>query len=175
MSLVAAGEIHQLNVLYQHYHQVLNGFFVNLGSDPQSAQDLTQETFLRILRYRESYREEFPFKAWMFRIARNVRFEHLKKCARQPETVDAFDEAVQCGFVESRDNRKEELKDLDQAIRSLNDEHREILYLARYEKLSYAEIGKILGCNANNVKIKVYRALEQLRIQFHRLSERIPS
>ncbi len=59
MSLVAAGAVHQLNVLYKDYHQVLNGFFVNLGSDSQTAQDLTQETFLRILRYRESYRQEF--------------------------------------------------------------------------------------------------------------------
>ncbi len=90
-------------------------------------------------------------------------------------SVDSFDETLQSKYAESGNERQEELKDLDRAMQLLNDDHREILYLARYEKLSYEEIGKVLGCTANNVKIKVYRALEQLRIQFHKLSERIPS
>src|SRR5713226_9373149 len=76
-----AGE--SLGVFFDRYHSPLYNFYSKLTGDRVLSQDLVQEVFLRILKYRQSYSPGTPFRAWIYQIARNARIDHFRKTPRQ--------------------------------------------------------------------------------------------
>src|SRR5437016_7465072 len=72
-----AGEM--LGVLFDRYQTPLFNFYSKLTGDRTLSEDLVQEVFLRILKYRQSYRPGTPFRAWIYQIARNARIDHFRK------------------------------------------------------------------------------------------------
>src|SRR5256885_940770 len=78
-----AGET--LGVLFDRYQAPLFNFYAKLTGDRSLSEDLVQEVFLRILRYRQSYRAGTPFRAWIYQIARNARVDHYRKTRPQAE------------------------------------------------------------------------------------------
>src|SRR5437660_10610452 len=76
-----AGET--LGVLFHRYQTPLFNFYSKLTGDRALSEDLVQEVFLRILKYRQSYCPGTPFRAWVYQIARNARIDHLRKLPRQ--------------------------------------------------------------------------------------------
>src|ERR1700756_1213278 len=86
-----AGEM--LGMLFDRYQTPLFNFYSKLTGDRTLSEDLVQEVFLRILRYRQSYRPGTPFRAWIYQIARNARVDHHRKTRPQttldPETAVA--------------------------------------------------------------------------------------
>jgi len=174
MLRVSGDDIQQLNVLFRKYHRILNSFFENLGCDVQTAQDLTQETFIRILKFRSSFSQRYTFKNWMFQIARNVRVDHLRKHGRR-SMIEIEEEEHSTSHNPFDDLHQSEINDqLHQAMQMLNTDQQTLLYLARFEGLDYREIGKTVGCSANNVKTRIFRTLEKLREHYFQLSERTP-
>src|ERR1051325_5999650 len=84
MLAVRNGEVAKLGVLFDRHHRALLDFFVRMTGSRSAAEDLVQDVFFRILKYRDTFRDDSRFKAWMFHIARNARFDYYKK--RQAET-----------------------------------------------------------------------------------------
>src|SRR6266480_5942415 len=76
-----AGEM--LGVLFDRYQTPLFNFYSKLTGDRTLSEDLVQEVFLRILKYRQSYRPGTPFRAWVYQIARNARIDHFRKFPRE--------------------------------------------------------------------------------------------
>jgi RNA polymerase sigma factor (sigma-70 family) len=172
MTRIKEGDVGRLNILFSRYHGMLTGYFINQSGNRELAKDLTQDTFWRILRYRSSFSNNYPFKSWMFRIARNVYTDHCKASNRQPVSFDSnpsheIDENP--SGLEACERDEEHLL-LHQALSTLPEDKREILFLARFENLNYREIAALLDCSVNNVKIKVFRALQQLRDQYQSLA-----
>ncbi|MGC2697119.1 MAG: RNA polymerase sigma factor, partial [Candidatus Angelobacter sp.] len=79
MAQVRSGMGEMLGVLFERYHVPLFNFYLKLIGERTVSEDLVQEVFFRILKYRHSYRVETPFKAWMYQIARNARIDHFRK------------------------------------------------------------------------------------------------
>src|ERR1700682_3066506 len=77
-----AGET--LGVLFDRYQTPLFNFYSKMTGDRILSEDLVQEVFLRILKYRQSYTPGTPFRSWMYQIARNARLDHFRK--QRPET-----------------------------------------------------------------------------------------
>ena len=168
MLQVRNGESEMLGVLFDRYQAPLFNFYARLMGDRGVSEDLVQEVFLRILRYRASYQPGTPFRPWIYQIARNARFDHYRKSPPQerfqPEMappVPAHDSAQQ----------QQEAGLLHRALRELPEEKREILILARFQELKYEEIAGLLGCELNAVKTRVHRALVDLRKAFRRLEQ----
>src|SRR5262245_18627958 len=93
MLKVREGDIASLGHLFERHHERLYGFFVRLSGHRQLSEDLVQEVFVRMLKYRRSYREDSQFLSWMYQIARHVRFDQVRK--ELPEvTVDGRDEPM---------------------------------------------------------------------------------
>src|SRR5258706_1390473 len=84
MLAVRDGEVSKLGTLFDRHHRGLFDFFARLTGSRTLAEDLGQDVSFRILKYRQTFRADSHFKAWMFHIARNARFDHFKK--HQPET-----------------------------------------------------------------------------------------
>jgi len=176
MLAVRNGDVAQLGALFDRHHRALFDFFSRMTGSRTSADDLVQDVFFRILKYRDTFRNESRFKAWMFHIARNARFDYYKK--RQGETAMPED-GIQnlqsrSPFPGQELEREQQAWLLECAMFQLPVEKREVLVLSRYQEMKYDEIAELLGCEVGAVKVRVHRALKELRDIFMKLSSEKP-
>jgi RNA polymerase sigma-70 factor (ECF subfamily) len=171
MLAVRDGDVGKLGALFDRYHGMLFDFFTRLTGNRSAAEDLVQDVFFRILKYRKTYRDDSHFKTWMFHIARNARIDYFKKHRAE---VLFPEEGIE---VESRSpypshelEMKQQTALLQMAMYKLPEEKREVLVLARYQELKYEEIADLLGCEVGTVKVRVHRALKELRDVYLKLT-----
>jgi len=173
MLKVKDGNLDKLGLLFERYKKPLFGFFYNMNKDAELSEDLIQNVFFRILKYRYLFRGEGDFKTWMFHIARNVNHDHYRKNKlRKAESVELWENKL--GHEDAYSvqlQQDEESKMLSMALDRLSADKREILILSKYQEKKYKEIGEILGCTEGAVKVKVFRALRDLKAVYHQLEK----
>jgi RNA polymerase sigma-70 factor, ECF subfamily len=167
---VRNGDYETLGVLFDRYHGPLYNFYARLMGDRAVSEDLVQEVFLRILRYRASYQPGTPFRPWIYQIARNARMDYYRKTPRQ---VTLQPEMMPPVTPPDAARQGQETALLHRALAELPEEKREILILARFQELKYGEIAGLLGCELNTVKTRIHRALQELRVAYRRLEQGI--
>jgi len=167
MLMVRDGSAEMLGVLFDRYQTPLYSFYTRLTGDRAASEDLVQDVFLRILKYRRSYRPGTPFRPWMYQIARNARVDHAGRQLPHAKLNEAAAAAATSAAQQSPDDQHELLH---RALRELADEKREILLLSRFQGLRCEEMAQIYGCRVGAMKVRVHRALEELREAFLRLS-----
>jgi RNA polymerase sigma factor (sigma-70 family) len=175
MVKVRDGDLDRLGLLFERYKKPLLGFFYGMNRNQELSEDLVQNTFLRILKYRHLFRGEGDFRTWMFHIARNVSHDHFRKDKlKAKDPVEKWEERL--GHDENRSSemqQEEEHSMLSMAMDRLPADKREILMLSKYQDKKYKEIGEILGCTEGAVKVKVFRALQELKVVFQQLEKRM--
>ena len=161
-----------LGVLFNRYQSPLFNFYCKLTGDRSLSEDLVQDVFFRILKYRQTYKPGTSFKTWLYQIARNARLDNFRKQRPQVEIEDSL-----LPVVAPRDNAQlsQETALLHRALMQLPEEKREVLVLSRFQELKYEEIAGLLGCQTNAVKVKVFRALKDLREIYQQLEATRPS
>lgn len=173
MEKVREGDLDRLGLLFERYKRQLYGFFYGMNKDQDLSEDLVQNTFLRILKYRHLFRGDGEFKTWMFHIARNVSNDHFRKDkTKTKERVEKWQDRL--GHNENRSNEMQQVEEhqmLSMAMDRLSEEKREVLLLSKYQEKKYKEIGEILGCSEGAVKVKVFRALEELKVVYKQLEK----
>jgi RNA polymerase sigma-70 factor (ECF subfamily) len=165
MSQVAAGRMEALETVYLRYERPLMAFFLRGCGDRTIAEDLLQEVFLRILKYRSSYDPARRVRSWIFGIAHNVAIDAARKreveraglpaAAGSPNPIDSPDPLD--GVVAERRAQR-----VRRALDRLSVTDRQVLILAKVEELAYADIAGILACSEGSVKVRVHRALGRL-------------
>ena len=177
MLAVRAGDVSKLGPLFDRHHRALFDFFPRMTGSRAIAEDLVQDVFFRILKYRATFREDSRFKAWMFHIARNARVDYYRK--HHPEAVLPEDDTA--GFQSPTPapshalEQEEQITLLECAMYKLPAEKREVLVLSRYQEMKYEQIAEVMGCEVGTVKVRVHRALNELREIFLKLSgEKLP-
>jgi len=171
MLAVREGDVGKLGLLFERYHGTLYEFFCRLLGNRTAADDLVQDVFFRILKYRKTYRDESHFATWMFHIARNARFDYFKKHRSEvlfPE--EGFDLPSHGPFPSQQFEQEQETALLKKALSKLPEEKRELLVLARYQELKYEQIAEFLGVDVGTVKVRVHRAVKELREIYLKLS-----
>jgi len=175
MLRVKEGDLDKLGLLFERYKKPLFGFFYGMCKDAELSEDLVQNVFFRILKYRYLFRGEGDFKTWMFHIARNVNHDHFRKNKwKTKESLDNWEEKL--GTDENRVTeflQDEELKLLSMAMDRLPEDKREILLLSKFQDKKYKEIGEIIGCSEGAVKVKVFRALQELKEVYRGLEKHL--
>jgi RNA polymerase sigma factor (sigma-70 family) len=173
MLQVRSGQTGLLAELFERHHRQVYGFFYRMTSSREMSEDLTQDVFLRILRYRQTYQPHTSFTPWMYGIARNAFIDLMRK--RRPEAVwdeSNFEMQSSEESVDERLRARQETAILQRALAALPADKREVLILSRYQNLRYEEIGRILGCEPNAVKQRVFRAVKALGEKFTEMSGR---
>lgn len=177
MVQVRAGDPEPLGVLFERYQVPLYNFFLRLVGDPATSEDLVQECFLRILKYRHTYRGQSQFRTWLYQIARNARVDLHRKRWRETELPEAADEVLSSHEPGASDALEESQRAelVRAALERLPEDKREVLVLSRYHDLRYVEIGRVLGCSEGAVKVRAHRAMKELRAIVQDLvRERVP-
>jgi RNA polymerase sigma-70 factor (ECF subfamily) len=146
--------------------------------DPQTAEDLTQETFLRVYRARKRYRPRAKFVTWLFTIAHNLAFKSLRtrRGRRREVSLDGGSSGVlgprpveqllqvTSGQLPARQLEKAEMAELVRlAMDTLNDRQRMAVLLCKFAGLRYAEIGEVMDLSPVAVKSLLLRARVRLR------------
>jgi RNA polymerase sigma-70 factor (ECF subfamily) len=175
MLKVKDGDLDRLGLLFERYKKPLFGFFYGMNKDAELCEDLVQNVFFRILKYRYLFRGEGDFKTWMFHIARNVNHDHYRKNKLgKTESVEDWNERLGHGDIyTSQVQQDEELKMLSLAMDRLPEDKREILLLSKFQDKKYKEIGEIIGCSEGAVKVKVFRALQDLKAVYKQLEKQM--
>jgi RNA polymerase sigma factor (sigma-70 family) len=160
---VQQGRVSLLGVLFERHQRALFNFFLRLTGNRQTSDDLVQEVFLRMLRYRSSYQPRSQFRTWMYHLARNVHIDRFRSSRGEVGLVDVPEPADPAEGVTDVMQRTSEAALLRRALLKLPLDKREVLVLSRFHGLSYAEVGEALGCEVGAVKVRVFRAMQQLR------------
>ncbi|MFT4033707.1 MAG: sigma-70 family RNA polymerase sigma factor [Siphonobacter sp.] len=163
MLAVKAGDLDKSAILYERYKKSLLNFFLYRHDSRELARDLTQQVFLRLLRYRHTFREGALFRTWLYELARNVFHDHLKTSRIQTHEIPEL--------IDFEDDAEDRHQQLHRALNQLPDSYREVLLLSRFQNMSYEEIGQALGVSVANVKVRAFRGLQKLRDLYFQLKE----
>ncbi len=170
MQAVRTGDVGRLELLFDRHHRTLYHYFLRLTSNPAASEDLVQEVFFRILKYRHTYQDGTPVRPWIFQIGRNALVDYL---ARHKGEIALPEAAADISSPETPADRqvqnKEEAALLKRALSALPKEKREVLIMSRFLDLKYEEIASVLDVEVGTVKVRVYRALRELGDRFFAL------
>jgi len=164
MIAVQQGEVGKMGVLFERHHARIYNFCHRMTGSQAASEDLVQEAFMRALKYRQTFRGDAEFLPWLYRLARNVCNDYFQKSQRFPVTVEDLSEEVSSDpSALDAAQQREQVCLLRQALLRLPVERREVLILSRFEFRNYEEIAQLLGCSVGAVKVRVHRAMNQLR------------
>ena len=169
MAAVQGGDTHALGELFHRHHAALYRYFLRMSGSTAVSEDLTQEVFLRLLKRSETWQREARFTSWMYRIAHNAFIDHTRKNKWETAMPEHMDFAAPAG---RRLEQDEEQAILLRALAAMPPDKRELLVLSRFQGLRYEQIAEMLGVETNTVKVRVFRALGQLREIYERMSGR---
>ncbi len=169
MTRVRDGAAENLGLLFDRYHLPLFRFFARLMNDRTLAEDLVQESFYRILKYRRTYKPAYPFRTWMYQVARSVRADAFQATRR--ETADLSEAPLAIVLPIDPVHDQQQISRLRQALMDLPEEKRELLILARFKEMKYDEIAALLQTQPKTIKVRMHRAMRALKENFDRLGK----
>lgn len=177
MLRVRDGDDEAFAKLVRNYQDRLVSIFANMLGEPDQAEDLAQEVFLRIYRARHGYEPNARFSTWVFRIAHNLASNSRRSKGRRKEvafrgsnsdsqSIRPAEQLVpeKSALMPARQLDRSELQErVREAILTLNDRQRMAILLHKFEEMSYADIGEALDMTPQAVKSLLSRARENLR------------
>lgn len=179
------GEDAAYRELVRRYERPVFSLVFRMVRNRELAEDLSQETFIKVLNALDSYRPEYKFSSWVFKIANNAAIDHLRRReldtlsiegsphAETPQMMEAT--ALQLGergetALEEVEN-KELGGEIERAIAKLRPEYRTCILLRHVEGRAYEEIAEILNLPLGTVKTYIHRARNELRITLAHLKQ----
>jgi RNA polymerase sigma-70 factor (ECF subfamily) len=172
MEAVKNGNLHQATLLFERYNKRIYNFLARMTMDRSLAEDLTQNVFLRIIKYRNSYREGAKFQSWIYQVARNVFSDHYQAHKNKfSDFVDVEKISDYMADKESNDVQDEKEALLHKSMAKLTEDQRELLVLTRFQQMKYEEVAAIMDTTVANIKVKVHRAIIKLREYYFELEK----
>jgi RNA polymerase sigma-70 factor, ECF subfamily len=168
---VREGDVDKLGILFERHHAQLFNFLLRLTGDRHLSEDLVQEVFVRLLKYRHTYRGGSQFTTWMFQIARNARIDHFRRGPREEVSIedDVKEHVSMLPTPDASVEQKEEMRIMLDALARLPEDWREVLLLRGFQGLKFEEIAVALKCSVNTIKGRAFRAIRELRASVHQL------
>ncbi|MFC1492440.1 RNA polymerase sigma factor [candidate division KSB1 bacterium] len=173
----ASGDTEAFDLLFKKYAKPLTHFIYNIIYDRDRAEDIFQDTFLKVYENSGKFNDKFKFSTWIYRIALNLSINELKRIKRQsrfwfnpakdlydkPETdfLDSFSDHSDPEEILEKKETEEQIKF---AIERLPGTKKVAFILKFYQHLSYEEIANIMDCSVGTVKSRIHYAIEKLQI-----------
>ena len=163
--------------LIKRYERPVFSLVFRMVRNRELAEDLTQDTFVKVLSHLDRYRTDFKFSSWLFKIANNVAIDHLRRRQLDTISIDGSPHATTASDVDSSrfdisDDSENALQEMEakelgsaieRAISSLRPEYRSCIMLRHVEGRSYEEIASTLDLPLGTVKTYIHRARHELR------------
>jgi RNA polymerase sigma-70 factor (ECF subfamily) len=177
MVTYAAGNLDAFEELFRRYGTKIYNLFLRYERNVETARDLLQECFLRVIEAKERYTPTKAFSSWLYTIAMNLlRDRQRQKRRRKVQHFSEVDEAIlpasEADAKSDPDHVLEKLsikESVENALHTLPHDQKETILLSKYHGLSFMEIGQILNISAEAAKQKAYRGMQKLREQLAHL------
>lgn len=147
--------------VYDAYFQDIFYYLRSLSSNPETAEDLTQETFLKALKAIDQYDGRNDIRAWLFTIAKNTFLDRLRKekrCTCKAEIE--FTDSGPC-FIE-KIMAQEDAFQIHKILHEMQEPYKEVFSLRTFGELQFEQIGKLFGKSANWARVTYYRAKQKI-------------
>ncbi len=168
------GDMAAFTALVRRYEAPLVHFCARMVGSVDDAQDIAQDSFIRVYRYLDRLRPEAKFSTVLFGIARNLTLNFLRDSGRRGRgnTVSLTrDDDTEQSIVDdgARPDERARLgeieRTIEKALNLISAEHREVLVLREIQGMDYETIGEVINCPAGTVKSRIARAREQLKLR----------
>lgn len=175
------GQEAAFNLLVGRYKDQLINFVYRYLGDYDEADDVVQETFVRLFRHKSSYKPVAKFSTWLYTIASNLAktqlrrrkrwatFSLSKRRAEQDDADREIPDATYAADAGADSALKQEI--IQKALDSISPKYREVVILSDIQELAYEEICKVTGLNIGTVKSRLNRARAKLRGLLKQLKE----
>ena len=171
VTLIAAcqqGDPRAFREVFEIYKDRIYALCRYMSGDPDDAEDLSQEVFISAFRNIGAFRAEASFGTWLYRIAANRCTAELRKRTPAFQSLEAMDEMdaappTPAPNPEDLVIRKELSDQVEAAVAALPENLRLLFVLGTLEGLRYREIGEIVGCSEDAVKMRIHRARKRIR------------
>ena len=177
VSLAQQGRDAAFRELVRRYERPVFSLIFRMVRDRETAEDLAQDAFIKVLNHIDRYSPEFKFSSWLFKIANNVAIDHLRKRRIETVSMDGSPHAASAAEVEAtsfdvaihQESALDEMESrelgsaIEQAIARLRPEYRSCIMLRHVEGRSYEEIAATLDLPLGTVKTYIHRARHELR------------
>lgn len=171
--------------LVRRYERPVFSLVYRMVRDRETAEDLAQDAFVKVLNHIDKYSPEFKFSSWLFKIANNVAIDHLRRRKLDTVSIDGNPNATTAAEVEAstielgadQESALDELEAkelgsaIEKAIAKLRPEYRACIMLRHVEGRSYEEIAATLDLPLGTVKTYIHRARHELRKALEPLRE----
>jgi len=174
MMKVKNGDLDLLGLLFERYHKMLFTFFYRIHFSSEVSEDLVQNVFIRIIKYRRGFNGEGSFKVWMFHIARNISHDHFKgeKKKGYKEDIQKWEERItDYSDVKDKEEKDIQLSMLHSALENLEPKKRELIVMSKLDGMKYRDIAEFYNVSEGNIKIRVFRALKDLKTAYTSVQE----
>lgn len=156
-----AGQMEGFEMLVKKYHNRLVNIANSLTGNTSDAEDIAQETFLKVYRNLNDFRNQAKFSSWLYRITLNTAYDHLRKNKHKNASLDEMD------YSRIPDNKTSEdvlaKETLRKALDKIPFDFRSALILKEIEGLSYEEIAQALKIRLGTVESRIFRARRMLK------------
>jgi RNA polymerase sigma-70 factor, ECF subfamily len=159
---VLKGDRQAFALLIEEYKTPVYNLAYRMTGNPEDADDLTQETFIRAYQYLWRYDTGRKFFTWLYTLALNIIRNHLKK-DKDNRISEVLNEHLSAGKNPSPEDKLIETQEINYCLLLLPYESRALLIMKFYQGLSFGEISEITGKSPGAVKMSVYRSLEKLK------------
>ncbi len=171
MARIGGGDVAAFEQLVEMHQHAVVGTVAKMLGDPNDAEDVAQQVFVRIWKSAPRYKPQAKFTTWMFTITRNLVFNEMRRRQRKPsvsleqreEEFHAPETPADAPGPAEEALQQELERAVDAAIAKLPEKQRLAVILRRYDELPYEEIGEILGMSLSAVKSLLFRARGQLK------------
>jgi RNA polymerase sigma-70 factor (ECF subfamily) len=160
MTRYQEGDFVAATVLVGRLSPQLHRFFVGQVVSRGDADDLLQETWLRIHKVRHTYRSGEPVLPWFYAIARHVRVDHYRRAGRTTAREQRLEEMPEVAAMPGESGRAANLEEL---LAPLPESQREVIQMLKVAGMSLEEVARATSSSVGSVKQKAHRAYERLR------------
>jgi RNA polymerase sigma-70 factor, ECF subfamily len=178
------GEVRAFEVLLTKHRKPIFNFILRFVGDKETAEDVLQETFMRVIRGAETYKRQAKFTTWVYTIARNLcvdmsrRRKHRKHASLDAPIGSDDNAGTLLDVVPSADMSSERQTinkqlhaEMQRAIDGLQEDQREVFVLREFMDMPFKEIAEVVGVSENTIKSRMRYALEKLRLELDRYKE----
>jgi RNA polymerase sigma-70 factor, ECF subfamily len=172
------GEVRAFEILLTKHRKPVYNFVLRFVGDKETAEDVLQETFMRVIRGAETYKRQAKFTTWVYTIARNLcvdmsrRRKHRKHASLDAPMGSDEDSGSLLDVIASNDMtadrqtvNKQLHAEMQRAIDALQEDQREVFVMREFMDMPFKEIAEIVGISENTVKSRMRYALEKLRLE----------
>jgi RNA polymerase sigma-70 factor (ECF subfamily) len=165
------GNEDSFGLLLQPYRQGILNMCYRMTGNLEEAKEITQEAAIKVFRYLRKFKKGKSFKRWLYRIALNSAYDHLRKRKRQEETIDSQKNSAAGQSPSPEENllQKEMKERIEACLLGLSPKEKAVFLLRDGEGFSIKEASKVLGSSSASVRTHLCRARQKIRANFEKV------